>query len=224
MSDILADRFLAIADFADDGDWGDVRRRAGANVRRRRAAVLVAAAALVVTAVAIAAGNGWVFKRPPLAEPSFARTFSFHGASWSVVGYLDSEGRVSCYSVGRTETLLAARTRCRTHLMTPPGVAHFPPGRPLTLYGSLHGGGQILLGDARSSVARVSVTDTRGRTVTVSTTLAPTLPDATTRVRLWLIVLPSSRAISIAAYDRHGRRLFRGPPGRPYEPPGNVFG
>jgi hypothetical protein len=109
--------------------------------------------------------------------------------------------------------------------MTPPGVAHFPPGRPITIDGSLHGAGQILFGDARSTVARVSVTDTQGHTVTAATTLAPTLPHPTTRVRLWLIALPSSRAISIAAYDRRGRVLFRGPPARSYEPPpAHVFG
>ena len=208
MSDVLAERFAAIADRADDGSWRDVRRRARVGVGRRRVAVLVVAlAGAVAAAAALAVNGGWVFKRAPSAEPSFARTFPFQGASWSVVGYLDGDGRVSCFSVGRTEALLARRERCSIHLTRPRRSS-----RPITKTGWSSRGGEIWFGDARPSVARVAVTDTRGRTFTAPAVTAPTLPDPIVRFRLWLIALPSSKAVSIAAYDRHGKLLYRGAP------------
>lgn len=212
MSDVLADRLVAVADLMDDGSWRDVRRRAG--VRRRRWIVLaVAAAAVVVAAAAVAANGGWVFKHAPYAEPSFARTFEFQGASWSLVGYVDGDGRISCFSVGRTEALLARRQRCSIALMTPPGLSRpFAGSAPITKVGWPHGAGEIWFGDAGPSVARVAVTDTRGRTVAAAAVTAPTLPHPTVQFRLWLVALPASKAVSIAAYDRHGKLLYRGPP------------
>ena len=219
MSDLLADRFLAIADLADDGDWGDVRRRAGANARHRRVPLLAAAlAAVVVTAVAFAASGGWIFKRAPYAEPSFAKTFSFQGASWSLVGYLDGNGGLTCFSVGRTDALLSARPECRIHLMTPPGFSPFSANEPLRELDWAHGRGEVWFGEARATVARVSITDSRGHTFTAPAVSAPTLPDPTAHYRLWLIALPTSWAVSISAYDRHGKLLYRGSPRRGLEP------
>jgi hypothetical protein len=208
MTDILADRFFAIADVADDGDWRDVLRRAGRARRRRRTAVLVVAVAGIVTALAVAANGGWIFGHEAYSEPSFSRSFSFHGARWSVGGYLTSEGRVSCFSIGRKETREPARAKCRVYLLAPPGMVR---ARAITTIHDDQRGGQIWFGDARSAVTRVTITDDRGRTFTAAAVTSPTLPHPTARFRLWLIVLPSSTAITIAAYDSHGKRLYRRP-------------
>jgi hypothetical protein len=213
MTDILADRFVAIADREDDGSWRDVRRRAETRGRRRWVAPAVAVAAVVLAAVAVAANGGWVFKRAPGSEPSFARTFAFQGASWSLVGYADGDGRIACFSVGRTEALLARRQRCSTALMRLPGLSSPLAGRvPITKTGWSSRGGEIWFGDALPSVARVAVTDTRGKTFVAPAVPVPTLPHPTVRFRLWLVALPSSQAVSIAAYDRHGKLLYRGAP------------
>lgn len=214
MSDILADRFLAITDLADDGDWLEVKRRAAHPVRRRWVVGGTAAVAVVLAAVAVAATNGWIFKRAPYAEPTFAKTFAFQGASWSIVGALDGNGALSCFDVGRTEAVLAARGRCRVFLVTPPGGSPFSRSGPLTMLRWPHRGGEIWFGETRSTVARVEITDSRGRTVAAPTVAAPTLPYPTAHYRLWLIPLPSSLAVSVAAYDRRGKLLYRGaPPG-----------
>jgi hypothetical protein len=211
MSDLLADRFLAIADLADDGDWREVRGLAGRRARRRGAVLLAAAAAAVVTAVAVAATSGWVFRRAPNAEPSFARTFAFHGARWSLTGYLTGNGELSCFRLGPAGTAKPPGTTC---LEAPLGWRS-PTG---TTVGFDHRGGQIWFGDARASVARVVITDSRGRTFSAPAVTTPTLPYPTARFRLWLIALPSSTAATIAAYDRRGKLLYEGPAGLRWAP------
>jgi hypothetical protein len=216
MSDLLADRFLAIADLADDGDWREVRRRARPAVRRWQVTLLVATAAAVVAAVALAANDGWVFSRAAYAEPSFSRSFTFQGASWSVAGYLTSDGEVSCFRLGPKRTGGAAPMTCRVHLETPPGLASAPEG---TTIGYDHRAGQVWFGDAPSRVARVEITDSRGKKHWSAAVVTPTLPEPTNRFRLWLILLPSSTAISVAGYDRHGKLLYRESPGARGETP-----
>ena len=71
MSDILADRFLALADLADDGDWRDVGRRARRGNRRSTPSLFIAA---MLGAAAVAA--------PALAfSPSVRQLVGLKGTS-----------------------------------------------------------------------------------------------------------------------------------------------
>lgn len=215
MTDILAERFVGVADLEDDGDWSDVRRRTGARDRRRRVVWFAApVAAAIVAAAAVAAGSGWIFKSAPYSEPSFTRTFQFQGTSWSFVGYLDGNGGLSCFEVGRTNALLAKRVRC-IRVVTPPGTSSSPfsSTEPISILSQEHRGGEIWFGEARSKVARIVITDDRGRAFSTSPVLTPTLSHPTARFRLWLVALPSSHADTFSAYDASGRLLYRG--GRP---------
>jgi hypothetical protein len=188
-------------------------------VRRWRVTALVIALAVVVTAVAVAATNGWVFKRAAYAEPSFSRSFTFQGKSWSLAGYLTSDGDVACFRLGPKSAERGPMT-CRIHLEQPPGTSPTTEG---TTVGYDHGPGQVWFGDAPARVARVEITDDHGKKHRSEAVLTPTLPLPTARFRLWLILLPSTTARSVAAYDRHGKLLYRESPGaRGDETPSNI--
>jgi hypothetical protein len=203
MSDILADRFFAVADLADDGDWRDVRRRTRRGPRRWPATVLVVAAAAVVATVAVAANGGWIFTRSASAEPSFSRTFSFQGSAWRLAGYLSGNGRIACFRLGPAKSASSGPRRCRVGLEWPGFVA--PTVTPV---GYDHGKGQIWFGDAQARVARVEITDTLNRIEKAVTLRTPTLPHPTARYGLWFATLPSSTARRITAYDRHGKLVY----------------
>jgi hypothetical protein len=72
MSDILADRLLAVDDLTDDGDWDDVRRRAPRRTRSLVAtAVLVAAVAAAPALAFSTTARGLVGLKTSAPSPAF---------------------------------------------------------------------------------------------------------------------------------------------------------
>jgi hypothetical protein len=219
MTDVLTERFAALADTSIAADWLDVRRR----IRRRRTpiALLVAIpAALIVVAVALAINGGWIFRG---GKESFGtNTVQFHGKAYTLNAYF-SDGRMLCLILGRgparpfpfVHSASYVASACGVSTLSVPGVAQetFPKVSPTSRpFGATRwdaAGGQIWFGDSRPSIRRIVITDDKGKTFTAETA-APMKPKLALRV--WVLALPSSEAQSIAGYDAAGKLILRRSP------------
>lgn len=181
MTDVLHERFAALADSTDDSDWLDVRRRARG--RRRWVVPYVAASAAVVAAAAVAASGGWIFSTngPRLTAVTHV---SLHGTTWRV------ELTRLCLRVSGT----ASAHDCGRRLGPPFGAQHVDVA-----------GGQIWAGETVGFTRRISITDAAGTAHTATAVKAPR--GTKTPFRYWVIALDGTTAKSIAAYDARGRAI-----------------
>ena len=211
MTDILAERFAALADTTDDGDWLDVRRRA--RPRRRWLAAGAAAAAAVAATAALAASGSWVFSHAG-SKVTAVTHVSFHGATWTVAV---TTGKAQWFCIRLTPGGGAAATKgCGMSLLPLPAViqrlevaTRTTPGFP---FGGLRygdGAGELWFGTARADVTRIAITDDRGQVHSAQTVGAPA--SLRTATRFWAIPLPSSHARSIGGYLANGKLVKRTP-------------
>lgn len=198
MTDMLQERFAALADASDDSDWLDVRRRSRRG-KRRYAGAVVAAAAAAVAAAALAGGTGWLFSSHDRAVT--ARTHvSLHGRTWAVSITTAGGRRLLrvCVRVSRPggPTLSGGCTWTRSRRLGPPfGARHFDVE-----------GGQIWVGAAVGFTRRISITDVNGR---VHSTPAIDAPRGTkTPFRYWALAI-AAPARAITAYGAAGRAISR---------------
>ena len=211
MTDILAERFAAIADTTGTGDWLDVRRRA----RRPHVRIVLggaAAAAAVAAAAALAAGGGWLFtSHGPLTTGS--TQVQFHGTTYTLHALILARGRTFCLELSRGTKLRlpAIANGCGVSTLTVKGLPQrllpraAPTGLPFGAKNWDSGGGQVWFGDARPDVASIEIVDTSGHTFRAQTAA----PAPKTAFRLWVIALPSSTGRTIAGYDAHGKLVLR---------------
>ncbi|MGN6798106.1 MAG: hypothetical protein ACTHKS_08155 [Gaiellaceae bacterium] len=193
MTDILVERFAALADPTDDSNWLDVRRRA----RRAQTRVAVAAAVLAATvavATALAAGSGWVFNTHQ-HRVTAATSLSLNGSTWKVSITSGAFGRLCFRISGASATPSAA---CTGRLG---GLHH---ARPFGAVVSKISGGQLWAGASIGFARRISITTTEGRSYTADTMAAP--KGTKTPFRYWAIAVTGT-ASSITAYDAHGRSI-----------------
>lgn len=227
MNDVLDERFAALTDPTDDGDWLDVRRRA----RRPRGRLLLAAAAVVAglaAVTALAATGGWIFSRSG-SQVTGVTHVSFHGRTWAVSVSTGGDSRFCRYSDqactgGFCAKLTGPRTvsTCGIYLVPLPTVPRKHVASWLVLrrafpFGALRlrdGGGEIWFGEARADVTRIVLTDGRGGAFTAQTVQAPSRLRTTTR--FWAVPLPASYARTIAAYSASGALVKRAKVSRLY--------
>ena len=198
MTDVLTERFAALADLNDDSDWLEVRRRA----RRRRTGVAVpaaiAAALALLAAAAVAAGNGWLFTshdRQVTAETHVA----FRGQTWRVTLTTRSGSWLSrvCVRVSRpggSTISTGCGASSPTALRPPFGARHVDVA-----------GGQIWAGATAPFIRRIVITDAAGRPHSTRTIGAPR--GTKTPFHYWVVALDSSTGRSIVAYDSKGRAI-----------------
>lgn len=206
MTNALVERFAALADTTDDGDWLDVQRRSRRS-RRRFVVPAVLVAAAVLAAAALAA-DSWLFPRTPDSVTAITHV-QFHGASWRI--YLTvTPDRAFCATLTRGATrrqpggcnvwvqpiplVVRSSNTFTIKLTTPPvdGLRH------------VDGRGELWYGVAQANVARISITDTKGHVTSTETVVAP----KTTR-RFWALPLPSSHAMFISGYTASGGLIKR---------------
>jgi hypothetical protein len=200
MTDVLTERFAALADLRDDSDWLDVRRRARRRRTRVALPVAVVAAALAATAAFAAVNGNWIFRTQDGTVT--ARTqVSLAGRTWQVsLKTLAPEISVCLQAASGT----TVRSMCQAGLRRSTNV---PIGAP---YGALHlnvAGGQLWMGITLGFVRRVSITDATGRGYSTPTIDAPRA--AKTPFRYWAIAIANPPAKAISAYDDQGRKLPR---------------
>jgi hypothetical protein len=226
MTDVLDERFAALADPTDDGDWLDVRRRA----RRPHGRLLLAAAAAVagIAAVAaLAATDGWIFSRSG-SQVTGVTHVSFHGHTWTVSVSTNGRSRFCTHADSTCggpfcAKLTGPRTEstCGIYLVPLPGKLGTTPlvlvvRRPLP-FGALRlrdGAGELWFGEARADVRRIVISDGRGHAFTARTVAAPASLRTTTR--FWVLPLPASYARTIAAYSASGGLVKRAKVSRLY--------
>lgn len=195
MTDVLAERFAALADLHDDSDWLDVRRRARG--RTRIVLPIAAVVAAVAAASAIAASGGWVFSAHD-RQITAQRDVTVAGRTWHV-SYTTS-ARLRARFCARVESKGTSRSRCAE--MGPGSPRLGPPlgGMKLTVPG-----GAIWAGATVGFTRRIAITDAAGRTYTAQAVRAP--KGTKTPFRYWVIALGSSPARSITSYGSNGRKL-----------------
>lgn len=198
MTNVLHDRFGALADRDDDSDWGDVRRRA----RGRRGPVvapLTTLAAAALAAAALAAGNGWLFRSHDRAVTAVS-TVSLHGRTWHVTLTTRPLGGLSRFCVHLSgpagATVAGGCGKAPSRLLGPPfGARHFDVD-----------GGQIWVGATVGFTRRIAITGTDGHVYSTVTIRAPR--GTKTPFRYWALAL-GSRARSITAYSARGRAISK---------------
>ena len=217
MTDLLAERFAALVEPGHE-DWADVLQRA--RPHRRRLAFAVAAVATLVTAAAVAAAGGWLFTKHG-DTVNGQTSVLFHEASYTVYAEVSGgrdlslvllKGKPSLAGVEQPlafasggYVLAAPGVPAEPALRNPPA----PSGPPIAGNAYVRGGGEIVFGDARPDVGRVELRDRKGHTFSAATVAAPLqFQDA---FRVWVIALPSSTAVTISAYDKHGKLMMRAP-------------
>ncbi|HZQ81055.1 MAG TPA: hypothetical protein VFB25_03650 [Gaiellaceae bacterium] len=180
---------------------------------RHTATVIVASLiAGVAIAGALARSDLWLFSTTPYHQTVGAAQVRFHGGVWNVsvtifqgdrtfaLQLLNGRGQTVMSTWG--ESLLAVKGLPQKLLPHPPA----PTGPPFGALWVDEAGGQIWFGDARPEVTAIAITDDHGRVFTTKTA-AP--GGMTTAFRLWIVALPHSSAVSIAAYDRDGKLVGR---------------
>ncbi|HEY2328051.1 MAG TPA: hypothetical protein VGH52_11265 [Gaiellaceae bacterium] len=210
MTDVLAERFAALADQRDDSSWLDVRRRA--RVRRGRAtAAVVAVAAVVCVAGAYAAASTWLFHHGPDSIDATTHV-QFHGVDWKI--YL---------SVTPDRAFCAALTR-PGQKVKPGGCNLWVQPIPLFVQGGksfklvlstppfdglryVDGRGELWYGVAQANITHIAITDTSGRVRSTATAAPPHA--GTSARRFWALPLPSSHAMFISGYDAKGQLVKR---------------
>ena len=193
MTDVLRERFAALADPTDDSDWLDVRRRAR-HAHTRLAVTVGSAAAVLVATAALAAGGGWLFSTHD-RQVTAATSVSLNGKSWRVSITSGTFGRV-CFRIGEP----AGKTTCLGRL------GELGRARPFGAAGSRVAGGQIWVGATIGFARRVVITDSAGRTYTANAIAAPR--GTRTPFRYWALAVAGT-ANSITAYDAHGHMIRR---------------
>lgn len=189
MTDILLERFAALADPADDSDWLDVRRRARrAHVRVSVAAA--AAAALVAVAATVAAGGGWIFSTHD-RQVTASTSVTLNGKAWDVSITNGAFGRVCVRITGQ-------HTTCTSRL------AQLVRARAFGAVSSKVPGGQIWVGATIGFARRIAITNTEGKVYSADTMKAP--KGTRTPFRYWALAVAGS-AKSITAYDARGRSI-----------------
>lgn len=198
MTDVLHERFAALADPIDDSDWLDVRRRARPG-RRRHAIVAVAAIAALLAAAAVAAGDRWLFTSQARQVTAVTHV-ALAGRTWRV-SLTTGPGRWLARSCVRLsspgqQTVTGGCGPRASRLVGPPfGARHFRVP-----------GGQIWVGATVGFTRRISITDVNGH---VYTTQAVDAPRGTkTPFRYWALAL-TAKARTITAYDARGRTISR---------------
>lgn len=197
MTDVLHERFAALADRTDDSDWLDVRQRAH-GWRRRLVAPLAALAAAALAAAALAAGNGWLFRSHDRSVTAVSQV-SLHGRTWRVTLTTRPVGGLSRLCVrlsGPAGTTTGGCGKAPSRLLGPPfGARHFDLD-----------GGQIWVGATVGFTRRIGITGADGH---VYSTAAVRAPQGTkTPFRYWVLAI-GTRARSITAFDAHGRAITK---------------
>jgi hypothetical protein len=196
MTDLLAERFAAVADPRDDPDWLDVRRRARPT-RARLTIPVAAAVAAVAVAGALAAGGGWIFSSSPRQVVAHTDVV-VAGRSWRV-SYSTST-RLHAVFCLRVSSGGASHSKCGE---MGPGSRRLGP--PLGGMDVAVPGGRIWAGATVGFTRRVAITDAAGH---VHTALAVRPPKGTkTPFRYWVIALGRSPARSITSYGASGRTI-----------------
>ncbi len=196
MTDVLADRFAALAQTAPTTDWLDVRRRAR---RRRRPIALVAAlAAAIAAATALAAGGSWVFSTHDRHVTAETR-LTVGGRTWHVTVTARTSYRAR-FCTRATSAGLSARSNCRE---MGPGSPRLGP--PLGALKLVVPGGQIWAGATVGFTRRIAITDSNGRLHFAQAVKAPR--GTKTPFRYWAIALDGTTARAITSYGSNGRHI-----------------
>ena len=191
MTDVLFERFAALADQADDSDWLDVRRRAR-RPRSRIAATAAAAAALVAVATALATGGGWIFRAHD-HQVTAATSVTLNRKTWRVSITNGTFGRV-CVSIA------GQRTTCTSRL------GQLGRARPFGAISATVAGGQIWVGATVGFARRIAITNAGGQVYSTKTIAAP--KGTKTPFRYWALAVAGS-ATSVTAYDARGRSIWK---------------
>jgi len=202
MTDVLAERFAALADAHDDSDWLDVLRRA----RRRRFVLPVAlVAAAVVAAGAVAASGHWTFTTH--AQHVTATTnVSVGGKAYRVS--LTTEGAgVACFTIAPPGRRSCAVVGSGTLTIKDGNnwMTLAAPGPPFHAVRLRVPGGQIIAGASIAFARRIAIYDAHGRVYSTQTVAAPR--GTKTPFRVWAIGLKGTTARVIVAYDARGREI-----------------
>ena len=219
MTDLLAERFAALVE-PGEKDWAEVLQRARPH-RRRATIASVTVAAAFITAAAVAAAGGWLFTKHG-DSVSGQTSVQFHGAKYTVWADVVSGGRYLSLVLSKDKQALApgelgVAFSSGSYVLAAPGVPAepvlpnppAPSGPPIAGTAYVRGGGEIVFGDARPDVGRVELRDRKGHAFSTATAAAPLqFQDA---FRVWVIALPSSTAVTISAYDHHGKLMMRAP-------------
>jgi hypothetical protein len=219
MTDLLAERFAALVEPGQQ-DWADVLDRVHPRHQRLAITAVVCAAALIAAA-AVAAAGGWLFTKHS-DSVSGQTSVQFQGETYTVSAEVVTGGRYLILFLGKgTNSPASGRQPIAfasgNYVLAAPGVPAepalpnppSPSGPPIAGNAYVHGGGEIVFGDARPDVGRVELRDRRGRVFSAKTAAAPLqFQDA---FRVWVIALPSSTAAAISAYDNHGKLMLRAP-------------
>ena len=212
MTDVLDERFAALTDRTDDGDWLDVRRRARQPHHRRLLLATVAALAGIAAVTALAASGGWIFSRSGTQVTGVTHV-SFHGHTWTVSVSTGGgsrfcwHGEFTCFPFCAKLTGPRTESTCDHSLMPLPGKPGKAPlvvRRPLPFSAVRlrDGAGELWFGEARTDVARIVLSAGDGHAFTAQTVPAPARLQ--TRTRFWALPLPASHARTIAAYSASG--------------------
>ena len=199
MTDILAERFAALADVRDDGDWRDVRRRARPRRRLMLAATLILAGACV--AAAIAAVGGWHLFDRGAGVVEATETVDLPDGRWTVTVDLAPTG------LGGLTSIL--RNPQHKIVMTANGDASFLPRNvrgsrvehlaEVSAYAA--GGRSIVFGVAGEQVARMRAVAPGHRAEVATVEANPRL-----HARVWAVAT-SWRPRRLIVLGRDGRVL-----------------
>jgi hypothetical protein len=198
MTDVLHERFAALADLTDDSDWLDVRRRARRG-RQRVALAAVAALAAAVAAGAVAAGDRWFFSSHDHRVTAVTQV-SLAGRTWRV-SLTTGPGRWLPHSCIRLtspgqQTITGGCGPRASRLVGPPfGARRFAVP-----------GGQIWVGETIAFARRIAITDADGRVHSTQTVAAP--HNTKTPFRYWVLAVDGT-ARTITAYDARGRKISK---------------
>ena len=205
MTDVLSERFGALADRTDDSNWPDVRRRARRRARLVVPAALVAAA--VVAAGAVAATGHWIFSahaRSVTASTHVRVGNTTYRASITMKG----AGKI-CFSIAPPNKPPSWDRYCSDvggnltlHSENGTMVTLLAPGPAFRAISLRVRGGEVVAGASIDFARRIELTDAKGRVYSTQTIAAPR--GTKTPFRFWAIGLEGTTASAIAAYDARG--------------------
>jgi hypothetical protein len=195
MTDLVAERFAALAETTDDSDWLDVRRRA----RRRRARFVVPVALVAAAAIAagaVAASGGWLFTGHDKAVLATTHV-TVGGQSWQVTLTSNHGARVSYVCIGAMSGSKPAGGGTCDMVAT---HAPFTAARV-----DVPGGGQIWAGTTLGRMTRITVVDAAGRSHSAVPVEAP--KGTKTPFRYWAVAVPRTIGMTLVAQFANGRSI-----------------
>jgi hypothetical protein len=199
MTDVLAERFAAVADDLDDGDWREIARRGN---RRRLTAGAIAFVALAAVAAALAANDRWHFFDQGNGDVKAVTTIDYAGGRWTVELEVAPSGLGGATEILRSPAGKVVASAMGGPLLTPRGRTHVLVES--STYADRHG--TIAFGLAAKEISAIRVVRRGGKTTSVATVAAR--PQLLGAARVWAVAV-RGRISYLEALDEHGKRRAR---------------